>query len=448
MSFTVQTTHIYNLVAYRYQSDTPGSTRPNVPKEEWRMYSPNGDRSGLRLAVQISKTDEERISSVIVRVTDQGGNQAGDPIVLENLDLKKFSSPDVMHASPLKAVQGGKQLGLRYIHPLDGPASIQFYKRFQLTFQTVEEAEAVARSVRLVCPCQSSTTSQTQIQRSHQSEQSQVQQKSDMPAPKRRKLDASSAPQPSTSGRNDVSRASTIIKAATSVKEKKQSGLSVPSRPTVPKPVTTNHQSQPIRPSSSISNLLNDPITNLASSFQSISLPPQGPTPQNLTPSFERPSSGTILPPVSSIYPPKEPTSGLSRIDDLFRTHPLRPVPTPSPSSPIHHHLPPISRMPTPPIGTQLQTQSQSQSSDLRPGMLTQRITSPPSSGVASNSAGNPSSIAEQEEPGVPEEPDIYSLSQADLENLVVKVINEPGFDELMGKLDKIFALRAYLRDK
>ncbi|KAG9020156.1 hypothetical protein FS842_007554 [Serendipita sp. 407] len=413
------------------------------------MYSPNGDRSGLRLAVQISKTDEERISSVIVRVTDQGGNQAGDPMVLENLDLKKFSSPDVTHASPLKAVQGGKQLGLRYIHPLDGPASIQFYKRFQLTFQTVEEAEAVASSVRLVCPCQSSTTNQTQTQRSHQPEQSQVQQKPEMPAPKRRKLEASSATQPSTSGRNEVLRASTVIRTATNVKEKKQSGLPVPSRPTVPKPVTTNLQSQPIRPSSSISNLLNDPITNLASSFQSISLPPQGPTPQNLTPSFERPSSGTILPPVSSIYPPKEQTSGLSRIDDLFRTRPLRPAPTPSPSSPIHHHLPPISRMPTPPIGTQLQTQSQS--SDLRPRVLTQRTTSPPSSGVASNSAGNPSSIAEQEEsgvPGVPAEPDINSLSQADLENLVVKVINEPGFDELMGKLDKIFALRAYLRDK
>ncbi|KAG8766452.1 hypothetical protein FRC20_006323 [Serendipita sp. 405] len=272
-----------------------------------------------------------------------------------------------------------------------------------------------------------------------------------MPAPKRRKLEASSATQPSTSGRNEVLRASTVIRTVTNVKEKNQSGLSVPPRTTVPKPMTTNLQSQPIRPSSSISNLLNDPITNLASSFQSISLPPQGPTPQNLTPSFERPSSGTILPPVSSIYPPKEHTLGLSRIDDLFRTHPLRPAPTPSPSSPIHHHLPPISRMPTSPIGTQLQTQSQFQSSDLRPRVLTQRTTSPPSSGVASNSAGNPSSSAEQEEPGVPgvlTEQDIYSLSQADLENLVVKVINEPGFDKLMGKLDKIFALRAYLRDK
>ncbi|KAG8814276.1 hypothetical protein FRC17_001219 [Serendipita sp. 399] len=417
------------------------------------MYStPIGTRASLQLVVEILEKENKEINNVLLRVKD-GGSDHSEGITLEEIDLESFSQPDIAHPSPLKAVHGGKQLGFRYVHPLNGHPSVQLYKRFQLTFRTVEEAEAVAASIRLICPCTSGSTQQNQQLQQQQRNQQlmnqiQIQQKSDMPAPKRRKLEALPSSHFSSSSQGDAP----IINVGTN----KHAGLFQPPPPpplqTITARAPSSSNSKPMRPISSISSLLNAPMVN----------------PSLLTPhpiaSFS--SKGTqpdpILPPPTSMIRPPQPvsastsstmmtegnTSALTRIEDLFRTHrpngggghPLT-SPSLSPSSPMQHHH--YAQVPSQP-----QPQPQSQSSDVPQAharVPTQATSPAPPTTAPSSSLSLPAALPTQ--PTSEEEPvDLNTLSQTDLESLVVKVINEPGFDELMEKLNKVFVLRAYLK--
>ncbi|KAG8821034.1 hypothetical protein FRC17_009940 [Serendipita sp. 399] len=463
-------THFYNLAAYRYQRDKPGSTRPNVPKEEWSMYpTPLGTRSSLQIVVEILEKESKEICNVLLYVKD-GGNDHSGGVTLEEIDLKSFSQPGIAHSSPLKAVHGGKQLGFRYVHPLDGHPSVQFYKRFQLTFKTVEEAEAVAASIRLICPCTSGSTQQNQQLQQQQRNQQlmnqiQIQQKSDMPAPKRRKLEARPSSHFSSSSQGDAP----IISVGT----KKHAGLFQPPPPPPPQTIIArapaSSNSKPMRPISSISSLLNAPMVNPSSTPHLIvSFSSKGTQPDPILPlptSMIRPPQ-PVSTSTSSTMMTEGSSSALTRIDDLFRIHRpssegAHPItsPSPSPSSPMQHHHHHYAQVPSQP-----QPQSQSQSLDIPQALRvpTQTLSPPPPTTTSSSSSVSLPAQTQQIQPSsfpapVPssgerastseEEPvDLNTLSQTDLESLVVKVINEPGFDELMEKLNKVFVLRAYLK--
>ncbi|KIM22658.1 hypothetical protein M408DRAFT_28569 [Serendipita vermifera MAFF 305830] len=152
MATTTTSTTTYNLAAYRYQQDKPGVVRPHVPKEEWRIYQTNAPMT-LRAVLETTRTPSGSYVSVVLKILDSDATRPGGPSTLEEIEFIAFSSPEVAKmSSPLKAVLGGKQIGFRYLHPLNANASSQYHKRFQLTFTNAEDANALATSIRHVCP--------------------------------------------------------------------------------------------------------------------------------------------------------------------------------------------------------------------------------------------------------------------------------------------------------
>ncbi|PVF95405.1 hypothetical protein CPB86DRAFT_591995 [Serendipita vermifera] len=152
MSTTTTSSTSYPIVSYRYQQDAPGVLRPSVPREEWKLY-PTTTPSGLRLLLETTK-EEDRDVNIILRIVNGERNSLAGATVLEEFDFVHYSGlPTTAKSAPIKAVQGGKQVGFRFLYPLNVDSSMQCYKRFQLTFRNEQDATKFVSSIRHVCPC-------------------------------------------------------------------------------------------------------------------------------------------------------------------------------------------------------------------------------------------------------------------------------------------------------
>ncbi|CAG7854388.1 SubName: Full=Uncharacterized protein {ECO:0000313/EMBL:CCA72432.1} [Serendipita indica DSM 11827] len=402
------TTKTYSLMCYRYQRDSPGHIRPHVPKEEWRMYATNAN-SQLRIVITQVHDNQQRLISLNLNVVDGEESRPGGIILLEKLNLVEFSRPGIPHSSPIKAVHGGKQLGFRYIQPLSGSPSTQYFKRFQLTFQTDADCQAVVSAIQIVCPVSTSDVARKEPTLGVNLTANTV------PTQKKRKLDevnGSVKTYPEFSAPGFSSQLAT--EHCTNVPS---SGRPLPGPQLEWKDALVSTQQTGM-----------DGNTHSGSKVYQPNMEAYSGNPSLHIPALSLPTTSPIAQYHSSPMPVSSQIQALGSSQVLPSTHSSS---DPTQRTPLSH----LSNLLAPPVHPEGTHSTQKASGEPQYGNIFTQLD------PLFRPRGAPIRTP------VTEEANLNALSEKELEQAVMQVISEPGFIDLMGKLEKMYAIRGFVND-
>ncbi|KAG8768907.1 hypothetical protein FRC12_005283 [Ceratobasidium sp. 428] len=368
----------------------------------------SGGQSLARYVMKISYLSDEPPE------TQHASQNTVPEVLLKTLDLSSFS--DVRYYGrelPLKAVYKNSTVAFRYLDPLiQSGASVQTYRRFQMTFKSETEAVEFIQSIQLICPCEESRRGQQPVA-------TQV-------AP---------SVHPSSPGAPPASqRMETTTQSQRPVALREQPTFSQPRNPPAPKARRKNTMFADPLSSSSLGDHSSSPVNDVLSSQVLLRATPI----QRLRPPTSYVESGAMSGMDDTAGGALDIRMDIDGIpstqhvqDSNLRSSLPSSAASPLSSQPVQAPIDiPAGGNTAGPSRPAIQ-QGQNDAGDIIPAAGDRAVHRPTSGPILS-------ALREGDS-------DIYKLSFEELRQMVAEVIREPGFPELVGRVHKMWKEQALL---